>query len=101
MTINFAGDLDQLVSEDGFAVLATWNGGQIPVIFDLVHEPVETNIGVVEGLGPTATCKSADIEGVAHDDVITIPVDGTLTRYKVVGIEPDGQGLTVLVLMEE
>ncbi|MDF1536070.1 MAG: hypothetical protein P1S46_06140 [bacterium] len=100
MTIDFAGDLAQLVSTDDFAVLATYDGGQIPIIFDLVNEPIETNLGVVEALGPTAICRSADVEGIAHDDVFTIPVDGTRTRYKVVGIEPDGLGLTTLVLME-
>jgi len=100
MGIDLVGDLDQIISTDDLGVLATWNGSQIPVIFDNAHEPIETNLGIIEGLGPTATCKSADVEGVAHEDVITIPVNGTLTRYKVVEIKPDGHGATTLTLME-
>lgn len=98
--IDFAGDLDQLISPSDFAVQATWEGNEIPVVFDLAHEPIETNLGVIEGLGPRAMVKSADVDGIAHGDVLVIPVEGVQTQFKVVGIEPDGRGLTTLVLME-
>jgi hypothetical protein len=55
---------------------------------------------VVEGVetyAPQAICLSEDIEGITHDDTITInPIE-----YNIIGIQPDSNGMTVLILSEE
>jgi len=65
----------------------------IVVIFD--REFIE--FGEVEGFAPIATCPLADVPGIDHDAVLSDAGD----VYRVVGIEPDGQGLVRLILEEQ
>ena len=60
---------------------------------------IETNN--IEGYRPVVTFSSADILGVAHGAMVRSDPDGTYTDYKVVVIEPDGTGLTTLILQEQ
>lgn len=53
-------------------------------------------VDFVESRKPVFTCKSADISDIAKNDVIETVGDGTL--YKVVGIQPNGCGMTKLIL---
>ena len=73
-----------------FAILATVRGRQINVIFD--QQYVDT-LGV-ETSQPAATCASSDVADVEQDDSIT--VDGR--EYRIIGVQPDGTGVTVLRL---
>lgn len=56
------------------------------------REYIET--GSFEGYAPIVTVKDIDYPTVSHDDVLLIKDES----YSVVGIQPDGLGLTNLVL---
>lgn len=87
----------------GFAVTATWNGTEIPVLFDreyFVDQPkfmgIEDRMLYTDIVSskPAATCRTSDVSAVKQGDTITI--DGT--TYTVVVPMPDGTGITVLSL---
>jgi len=46
------------------------------------------------------TVRSSDVSGVTHGKEVVRTVDGTKTTYTVENIQPDGEGMTVLVLSE-
>jgi len=58
------------------------------------REYIET--GSFEGYAPIATIKDTDYPDVAHDDVLVIKGK----NYLVTGIQPDGAGITNIVLHE-
>lgn len=60
-------------------------------IFDNAFENV---LGAVEDRHPQFLCRDADVPGVAHGATLTV---GT-TAYQVVGVQPDGTGVTLLRL---
>jgi len=85
-------DLDTFFNTDEFAVNATINSETVNGVFDNEYiEDIE-----VSGTSPVFTCKTSDVNDVSQDDPVTI--DGT--GYHVVSIEPDGTGITKLVLEE-
>lgn len=47
---------------------------------------------------PMFTCLAADAAGVVDKESIAVTHQGVTTTYKVAEIEPDGTGLTTLVL---
>lgn len=99
MGIDLVSDFGEFFGD--FDVTATWEGVAFQIHFENFYEPMETNLGtVVEASAPRAVCRAADVQGIAHDDILVIPVDGVQTRYKVVGIQPDGAGMTTLILLE-
>ncbi len=53
----------------------------------------------VEDSAPTITVADSDIVGILHSDIFT-HVD-TSTIYNVTGIQPDGTGLTLVILSED
>lgn len=73
-----------------FAVPATVRGRTVPVIFDEQY----IDAGGVESSQPAATCESASVADVEQDD--ELQVDGR--AFRVVGVQPDGTGVTVLRL---
>ena len=75
-----------------FGITAVWEGASVRGIFDSDYFDPLGN--VVEGNSPVFRCATADIVGVAHGDTL---VAGAVT-YKVVGVEPDGTGTTLLRL---
>ena len=50
----------------------------------------------MESQKPTFLCAAADVSGIAHNDTITI----NAINYTIVGHQPDGTGLVLLILME-
>ncbi len=88
-------DLDGFFDE--FAVDALYNGRIVPVIFDNEYEGVSPQDGEVESAGPQGTVKDSDINGIKHGDTMRID----LINYKIRGIQPDGTGLTVLILSKD
>jgi hypothetical protein len=70
-------------------------GLTISVLFDKEFIAI---IEDVESAAPAITCADTDIPGVLHDDLFTY-VD-TAVVYKVIGKQPDGTGLTLLLLSE-
>lgn len=76
-----------------FAVPATVRGRQINVIFD---EQYVDALGV-ESSQPAATCESALVDDVEQDDTMT--VGGR--EFRIIGVQPDGTGVTVLRLQRQ
>jgi len=95
-------DLSVFFNTDDFALSATFTktGGSattIKVLFDNAFNLINLGEVGLESTNPMASCKSSDVVGVAHAD--TLVVSGT--TYKVVGIHPDGQLITILELEKQ
>jgi hypothetical protein len=94
----FTEDLTAFFSTDDFAVSALYNGTTtINVILYTAY--YEENMGRVgfEGSAPVALARTADVPGVAHG--VSLVIYGV--TYSVVGVEPDGTGLTTLRLEKQ
>lgn len=94
-------DIEDILFTD-FALDAAFShaGGQastIKVIFDNDFKAVNIDTGMVESAGPMATCKTSDVLTAAHGDTLTI----NSVVYKIIGIEPDGTGMTTLILSKD
>ena len=51
----------------------------------------------VDGTQPVVTCRSSDVSGIDTDDTLTIDS----VAYNIVNIQPDGTGVTVLILQDQ
>ena len=90
-------DLDIFFDDDEFATEITFNSETILGIFDNEFAvAVEGEMGI-ESTAPQVLVKDADITGAAHGQIMTI--DGT--DYKIIAIQPDGTGTTVVLLSED
>lgn len=69
-------------------------GSEITVIFDNEYSAATLFERDVESSAPTAMGLSSDLENVVHDSTIEIRE----ITYRVIGIQPDGQGMTTLIL---
>jgi len=101
--INFDADLLAMLDLNGFAVTATYqvtidgtpiSSAPINGIFDQDYFEIVDSNSVVESSQPAFTCRTSDVSGLAHGDILTI----NATEYKVVGNKPDGTGMSVLPL---
>lgn len=88
----FSEDLSGFLVSGELGDIATIAGVDVRGVFDRPY--VETLDHA--GHRPTFTCASDDVLGVSRGDAVF--VDGI--TYTVVGIEPDGTGLTTLILSE-
>jgi len=85
-------DLNTFFSTDDFATAATIDGKTVKGIFDNAYiEDLD-----VSGTIPVFVCKKNDVSDVSQGD----PVEIGETSYQVASIEPDGTGVTRLVLEE-
>jgi len=84
---------------DDFGVAALWKGATtVNGIFDNEFFDALTDSEVpIESAQLIFVTRSADIPGAVHDDSLVI--DGT--TYAVKGVQPDGTGLTALVLEKQ
>lgn len=88
----FAEDLTLFFADYGEMV--TLGATPVKAIFDNGHQEVGL-LGVdFESRNPTLQVKDADLPADAHD----LPVRVRGVDYEVVGVEPDGTGLSVLQL---
>ena len=71
-------------------------GLTISVLFDKEFTAI---IEDVESTAPAITVADSDVPGVLHDDTYTEV--STATVYKVIGKQPDGTGLTLLLLSQD
>ena len=76
----------------GFAVQATVGAESFPVIFDNGYQAILN--GAFESTAPTAMVASANIPSVVQGTSITVDS----TSYVVTGVQPDGTGMTTLIL---
>ncbi len=97
----FAENIVDFFDDQDFAVVATYTPQvgvekQILGIFDNEYLAVAGGMVDVSGENARFTCAFADISDVKFGDSLSIDsID-----YKIVGIEPDGTGVTTLVLEE-
>ncbi len=91
MTVESAQDRASFFDTDDFGAVATYDGGAVNGIF--TDESYE---GGGQG-GPMFVCQSSDIVGAVQGETITIGGKG----YTIAGIQPDGTGVTELVLDEQ
>lgn len=81
-----------------FADTATYvlTSATFSVIFDAPYVGIVGPAGEIQSSGPQATAKSADVDDYAIGDEILI----SGVYYKIAGMEPDGTGLTRILLSE-
>ncbi|OGQ60744.1 MAG: hypothetical protein A3J24_06440 [Deltaproteobacteria bacterium RIFCSPLOWO2_02_FULL_53_8] len=86
----------ELVEVFGEAAVLTDETGSsnIKVVFDERFESVGFDIGEVASRYSAAKVKTVDVAHAKHDD--TLVVDGV--TYTIIGIQPDGLGITLLTL---
>lgn len=95
MTAETAEDLTAFFDTADFAVTATYNGAT-PVngILDTAYVEAPAGIGGIQSSQPVFLCRTADVPSAAHGQTLVV---GAVT-YKLVGVEPDGSGTTILRL---
>ena len=89
----FAEDLSEFLDDTELADNATIGASTIAGNFD--NQFVEVN--GIEGVRPVFTCAEANVATIAHGDALTIKS----ISFKVAGIQPDGTGLTSLILEKQ
>ncbi len=89
----FAEDLSAFFSNDEMADNATIGSNTVVGIFENQFFEVHG----IEGLRPTFTCDESEVSSIDHGDALTIKS----TSYEVVGIHPDGTGVTTLILEQQ
>ncbi len=101
MTLNndLINDLPEFLDTDEFADSAIIGVGQtyettINGIFDNEHLLVEGGEVGVSGTVPMFLCRTSDVTSIVYGDVVTIDSND----YKVVDQQPDGTGMTLLIL---
>jgi hypothetical protein len=88
-----------MINSIGLSATYTSDSGipaSITVLFDNDYQGIDLASGQIMSSGPAAYCKSSDVPNATQGDEMTI--NGVL--YTVIGIEPDGTGLTILRLKE-
>lgn len=98
MAVEATSELATFFDPEEFAELVTYDGApDIAMIFDAAF--FEDRLGTigVESSRPAALAQSANVNGVVNGKVI---VRGA-TTYHVVGVHPDGTGLTLLLLEKQ
>lgn len=96
-------DVETMLSDtDGFGTLGIWTHTvdseevetEVRGIFDDAFTGLSAYTGQVETSSPQFSVASADVVGIEHGDTITI----NSQIYTVKGLQPDGTGLTVIIL---
>jgi len=90
-------DLDTFINADEFAVDITYNAATIQGVFDdEFSSAVQGEMGI-ESTVPQVQVKTSDVPTVAHGETMTI----NSTVYNIIGIQPDGTGMTLILLSED
>jgi hypothetical protein len=88
----FAEDLTAFLSDAEFSVPCTLpSGAVVQVIFD---QPNSEGFGLMEASNPSALGRSEDLAAVGHGSEVS--AEGV--AWRVVGVQPDGTGMTRLIL---
>jgi len=87
----FTESLAAFLDTAGFAVNATLGAATVPVIFDAAFDDV---LGIVAATQPVALGATSDLTAAAVGGTITI----NAVAYTIAEIQPDGTGLTRLML---
>lgn len=98
MAVETAADLAVFFNTDEWAVSATYEGDTVSVIFDAAHIQAVTGAEVpVSTVQPVALIRDSELPNDA-DQGDGVTINGT--AYEVADIQPDGTGLTLLVLQK-
>ena len=90
-------DLDIFLDDDEFAVDVIFNSVTIQGIFDNEFiEAVEGEMGI-ETTVPQCQFKTSDVSTAVHGDTMII----NSIDYNIIGIQPDGTGMTLILLSED
>jgi len=95
-------DIDAFFATEVFGKMATYTRSgypavSIPVIFEAPGSIMPLADGTeVETTAPKVLCRTEDLPSVSHGDTVTVDAK----PYKVIGISPDGTGVTTLTLSE-
>jgi hypothetical protein len=93
----FTEDFDIYFVDFGESATYTAGGGSsadITVIFDNQAFAINMASGEISDSRPRATCKTSDVSNAKNGDTITIRT----VSYTVTDVNPDGTGITELVL---
>ena len=96
-------DIDAFFGMDVFGQMATYSrpgypSVSIPVILDASGSVATLADGTeYETTAPKVLCRTEDVLNAAHGDTVTVDSKA----YKVIGISPDGTGVTTLTLSED
>ena len=96
MAVEDAADRAGFFDSDEFGVTATYSvGGTVDGVFEneFFEALTETDVAV-ESAQLLFTCATADVPTAAHGQ--TLAWSGN--TYAIVGVQPDGTGVTILVL---
>ena len=94
MALDFDEDLKEMLSEDEHGVAYEYRGGTFEGIFNEEFLSQDVGRAGMESTTPVLYARSVDISGIEHEEVIQLKG----RTFQVVGNQPDGTGLTMLVL---
>lgn len=98
MTVETDTERRAMISDFGQSATYTPSGGpstEINVLFDHEYLGVDATGGVVvESVHPTVLALTSDVPNAAHGESVVIGPE----VYYIVGVQPDGQGMTQLIL---
>jgi hypothetical protein len=93
MSVETAADRSAMLADYGTTVTKA-NASTFTAIFDNDFLAVDLDESEVESTEPTLLARTADVSGLAHGDSLTI----SAVSYTVRGIQPDGTGMTQIML---
>ena len=93
MSVETAADRNALLKDYGTTVTKA-DTSTFTAIFDNDFLAVDLDESEVESTEPTLLARTSDVSGLAHGDSLTI----SSTSYTVRGIQPDGTGMTQIML---
>lgn len=91
-------DIEREIILADFGVSVTIGAATITAIFEHDHQPVDAGGGVQFSIQQAMIiCRSSDVSAVVEGTTVVIAGQS----YKVTDIQPDGQGMTMLVLEDQ
>tara|TARA_R100000697_G_scaffold72682_1_gene85040 strand:+ start:1740 stop:2042 length:303 start_codon:yes stop_codon:yes gene_type:complete len=100
MALETAQDLLNFFDTDAHGATATvsinGSASSISVIINKEYFAIAGESVDVDGTQPVVTCRSSDVTNI--DTADTIAIDGT--TFNIVNIQPDGTGITTLILQD-
>jgi hypothetical protein len=91
-------DIDEVILDnDEFSVDVLYNSTTFQGIFDDGFIDSADDGVAVESTAPQVQVKSTDVAGALHGQTMTIES----VVYKIIGVQPDGTGMTLIMLSIE
>ena len=87
-------DLEKMLDLDEFAQLVTVGGVDLAGIFDEPYSGLNVQTGEVASAAPQVMCRTAALPAVKPGD--TVSAGGR--QWRVTAVQPDGTGMTTLIL---